>query len=184
MAMPELAIPREMASVTPREVAEDRTFTEEEHTAILADRVARETAAKDEEISGLRAQIETLEAEKAELQTKLDVETARAEKAEQDFEAHKAEEARKAETAARKEERVKKVREVAKHLKDDFFSDERAERWAAMETAAFDGYIADLKDASGATDRSSAEKAAENTAMGGATPEPVTGSTFYDLMEG
>jgi|GEM_PF-6286838 len=183
MAMPELAVPRETASAAPREVAEERTFKEDELTAILADRVARETASKDEEISALKAKVESLETEKSELQTKLDVEVARAEKAEKDFEDHKAEEARKVEVAARKDERVKKVREVASHLKPEFFSDERAERWAAMETAAFDGYIADLKDASGSKTGASRETA-EQTAMGGATPEPISGAKFYDFLEG
>ena len=127
---------------------EPRVFSEDEAYAIAADRVARET-------SELNEQITALQAEKAELATKLDVEIAAREAAEQQVTAAKAEheefvagiEAEKA-RLARKDERISKVREAASHLSDEFFADQgRVERILAMDDDAFDGYIADLKDA-------------------------------------
>jgi chromosome segregation ATPase len=126
----------------------DRVFSEEEAYAIAADRVTRET-------SELEKRITTLESEKAELANKLDVEIAAREAAEQKVTAAEAKheeflaqaEAEKA-ALARKDERLTKVREAASHLTDEFFKDEsRVERIIAMDEEAFDGYVADLRDA-------------------------------------
>lgn len=123
-----------------------RTFTEREAYALVADNVQRETAA-------LSTQVDTLTSEKAALETRVDVaeaalatEKARADKAEQDLAAFKEQTERETAQLARKDARVAKVRETAKHLKEDdpFFTPERAARWAAMEDAEFDGYIAEL----------------------------------------
>jgi len=130
---------------------QDRVFSEEEAYAIAADRVARET-------SDLKAQIETLGKDKMELANKLDVEIAareaaelKAKEAETKHEEHLAQvEAEKA-ALARKDERLAKVREAASHLTDEFFKDEsRVERIISMEDDAFDGYVADLRDAAAA----------------------------------
>jgi septal ring factor EnvC (AmiA/AmiB activator) len=185
----ELALPRETAedATVPREVAaEERTFTEGETYALVADNVARETASLQAEKAGLETQVATLTAEKAELQNRLDTETARAEKAEQDFEAYKADEVRKAELAELAGTRTKAVREVAKHLKDDFFTPERAERWAAMDQADFDTYLAEMAAASaGAGEpKPGAETAAlDSTAMSGEQPAaPKGGAAFFDFL--
>ena len=188
MAHPELVIPRETAEDTsvPREVAEGRTFTEGETYALVADNVARETAALEAKKAEMQTTITSLEAEKAELQTQLDLAVAGKEKAEQDFEDYKAEQARVAEVAARQEERVAKVREAASHLKDDFFTDERAARWAAMEQAAFDDYVAELAAVSEgvkpAEETPSAETAAAQSAISGAPVETKTSKTFFELL--
>jgi chromosome segregation ATPase len=124
----------------------DKTFTVDEHTAILADRVATETAA-------LTTELETVKASEAELQTKLDVaESARvaaeqaAEQAKTELEEFKTQLEADREAASRKDERLGKVKEVAAHLGEDFFADEkRVERIVAMDQEAFDGYVEDLK---------------------------------------
>jgi hypothetical protein len=128
--------------------AAPRMLTEGEAYAVAASEVQRETAS-------LKTEVETLKSEKAELENKLDLETAAKsaaeqarEKAEKDLADYKAEQELKAEQASRSESRVAKVREVASHLKDDFFTPERAARWAAMEDPEFDAYVAELAEVS------------------------------------
>ncbi len=167
-----------------------RTLTEDQAYAIVADRVQRETA-------DYKAQIETLGKEKAELQSKLDVadaavkteKTARetAEKALTDYKTSI--ETEKAQ-AARSVERVAKVKEVAKHLGDDFYTDERKLRWAAMEDDAFSSYVSEMaaacKDipAPGSTGTG----APRETAMVGAAPVAPSGGSaaqrMFDLRRG
>lgn len=123
-----------------------RTFTEGETYALVADNVQRETA----ELTGKVKQLET---EKADLQSKLDVaeaaretEKAAKEAAVQELADYKQTvEAEKA-AVGRREERVGKVREVAKHLKDEFFTPERAQRWSEMDDEAFAAYIKELAE--------------------------------------
>lgn len=127
-------------------MAEEKQFSESEHTAILADRVATETAS-------LTGELETVKASEAELQTKLDVaESARvaaeqaAEKVTAEFEEFKTGLETLREAASRKDDRLAKVKEVAAHLDDEFFADEkRVERIVAMDDAQFEGYVEDLK---------------------------------------
>lgn len=123
-----------------------RTFTEQEAYALVADNVQRETAAA-------AAQVETLTSEKAALETRLEVaeaalasEKARADGAIEWHEAFVAQVEREKANAGRRDARVAKVRETAKHLKEDdpFFTPERADRWAQMDDAAFEDYIAEL----------------------------------------
>lgn len=124
---------------------DNKTYTEDEHVAILADRVTRETAS-------LTAERDQLKTEKADLESKLDVETsAKAaaeqakETAERELAEFKAQIEQEREAASRKDERLAKVREVAKHLKDEFFTDEaRVARITAMQDDVFEGYVADL----------------------------------------
>lgn len=122
----------------------ERTFTEKEAYALVADNVQRETA-------DAKATIESLQSEKASLQTQVDTleaakaaETARAEAAEKALEDYKEGQEREKAQEARKGERTAKVREVAKHLKDDFFTPERAARWAAMDDEAFTAYCEEI----------------------------------------
>jgi len=184
MAVREQLIPRETAEAAPaREVAEDRTFTEAEHLAILADRVATETASRDAEIASLKAKVTGLETEKADLETRLDVEVAKAEKAEQEFADYKTAETAKAEVAERLTARADKVREVATHVKDEFFTDERKQRWAEMAQADFDNLVAELAAVAGKP-ATPAEQAAAQTSMDGVTPHKVEGSKFFELTRG
>ena len=126
-------------------MADPKTYTEDEHLAVLESRVARETA-------DLTAERDQLTSEKAELESKLDVETAakvaaekRAEDAEKALEDFKAEVADREAAAERKDQRLEKAREAAKHLDDDFFNDEkRVERIVAMSDEVFEGYVNDL----------------------------------------
>lgn len=123
----------------------DKTYSEAEHIAILADRVSTETAS-------LTAERDQLATDKGELATKLDVSESaktaaeqRAEKAEKDLEDFKAEIQEREAAAARKDERLTKVRESAKHLGEDFFKDEdRVNRIVAMKDEEFAGYLGDI----------------------------------------
>lgn len=145
-----------------------RTLTEDEAYAIVADRVKRETA-------DLTAANTTLTTENAELRSKLDLAEAgqatekvgreTAEKALVDF---KAEAETAAVVAARRGEREKKVREVAAHLKDDFYTDERRTRWAAMDDATFDAWCQDMAGSTALNPGSPPR----DTAMKGAPVDP------------
>lgn len=188
MAAPELVTLRETAEDTTalREVAADgRTFTEGETYALVADNVARETASLQAEKAELETTVTTLKAENADLQNQLDVAVAAREKAEQDLVDYKADLEEKAAMAERREARVAQVREAAAHLKDDFFTDERAQRWAAMETAEFDTYVAELAAVSAGVTTSTqptAETAAAQTSMSGEPVETKSTKGFFDLL--
>ncbi len=187
MAVPELGIPRELAEAVPRELAdaETRAFTEAETYAIAASKVVAETASLTATVETLTTEKAALETEKADLQTKLDLAVAAREKAEQDLADYKANEARTAEIAERKTVRVAAVREAAKHLKDDFFTDERAQRWAEMEEPAFASYVSELAAVSVGVPAAAAETAAlAGTAVGGEPIVPVASKSFFELSKG
>lgn len=162
---------------------EPRMLTEAEAYAVAAAEVKRETAAA-------QAKVTTLETEKAELQTKLDVaevatateKTAR-EKAEKDLADFKTEIENANTIAARSGDRTAKVREVAKHLADEFFTAERAARWAAMDDEAFEAYVAELAEVApkgtGAGDGSGKDdknKPPRETAASGSSVTPKGGA--------
>jgi chromosome segregation ATPase len=163
-----------------------RTFTEQEAYALVADNVSRETAAA-------AAQVETLTSEKAALAQKLELaeaglateKTARetAEQALADFKAQV--ETEKAQ-AARKGDRVAKVRETAKHLKDEFFTDDRAARWSAMDDDAFEGYIKELAELSAGVAPAEGTTPPRETAMQGQSVAgaPKGGSLLSALLTG
>lgn len=160
--------------ILPREIAEEtpRQLSEEEHKAIVAALVARET-------SELRAENDSLKAANGDLQDKLDVaETARQtaesakETAEQALTDYKAEQEQAKEVAERVDERVAKVREVASHLKDDFFTDKRKQRWAAMEEDDFADLVKEMAAASGGTTQDDNNEAPRETAMHGREVKP------------
>jgi chromosome segregation ATPase len=154
----------------------DKTFTEQEHIAILADRVAKETAS-------LTEQINTLTTEKTDLESKLDVaESAKVaaeqakETAEKELADFKAGLDELAQAEARKGERLDKVKEVAAHLGDDFLADEaRVQRIVAMSDDQFEGYVADLKTTAPAT-TSTGAPAPRETAMAGAASAAAGGA--------
>ena len=149
-------------------MADEKTYTEAEHIAILADRVTTETASLTEVNA-------TLVTEKSELQNKLDIaESAkvaaeqRAEKADADLLAFQTRVTEDAAALARKDERLDKVKETAAHLGDDFFTDvDRVARIVAMDEDAFTGYLDDLKATAPAAGTTAPPP--RETAMAGAT---------------
>jgi hypothetical protein len=129
---------------------ENRTYTEAEHLALMADAVKRETADLTEVKGGLEstnselsAKVDVLEAEKASLQSDKD-------KVQADFDAFKAEVERAREVETAKNERLAKVKAANEQLPDSYFTDERIQRWAEMTEEAFASLIDDLTAAAGA----------------------------------
>ena len=164
-------------------MADEKTYSEAEHIAILADRVGKETA-------DLTAERDQLASVKTELENKLDVAesaktaaeqaAAEATKALEDF---KAEVESEREAAARKDERIKQVRESATHLGDDFFEDEgRVARITAMKDEDFEGYLADLKATAKVPAGTSTTHVPRETAMAGAGADKATGSAARVLF--
>jgi chromosome segregation ATPase len=150
-------------------MADEKTFSEQEHIAILTDRVAKETA-------DLTAERDQLNATITELQNKLDVaesaktaaETA-AQESTKSFDDFKANLEQEREAAARKDERIKQIRESAEHLDDKFFEDEaRVNRIVAMKDEDFQGYLADIKATSAKAPATTTTQAPRETAMAGA----------------
>lgn len=184
MAQSGLYVPRETAEVVvEREIATDRTFSEIELTALIADNVRRETAERDSTIATLTTEKMAAETASAALQDKVDIaETARA-LAEKELADYKASVEDAKEIAARKETRVAAVREAAKHLTDEFFTAERAEAWARKTDEDFATYVAELAEVSkGATPVKTGREIA--TALGGTSAERPKTSTFYTLGKG
>jgi hypothetical protein len=148
---------------------EDRTYTEAEHLALMADAVKRETADLTDVKAGLEstnselaAKVDVLEAEKASLQSEKD-------KVQADFDAYKAEVERAREVETAKNERLKTVKAANEQLPDTYFTDERIQRWAEMSEEAFASFIEDLSAAAGAS------PAKETAAFsGGETPSSET----------
>jgi len=123
---------------------EKESYSREEHVAILAARVTAETET-------ITADRDRLKAENDDLRGKLDVADAAKLAAEQakatvetDFETFKTETAEREAAAGRKDARIAAVQEKAKHLTDDWFTDERVERIIAMKDEDFDVYVSDL----------------------------------------
>ncbi len=165
---------------------DDRTFSESELTAIVADRVARETA-------DVAAERDQLKAQNDELQNKLDVETSAKEAAVQEaseaktaLDEYKGEVEREREQSARKDERVKKVREAASHLSDDFFEDEkRVARLVAMSDDDFAGYLDDMRQtASKTSSTTTTSEVPRETAMNGNEPGDTSGSAVSRFLLG
>jgi len=167
----------------PEPATQPRTLTEDEAYAIAADRVTRETAA-------LSAQVETLTGQVGELQSKLDVseaalatEKASREAAEKSLVDYKADVERQREVAARREERAAKVREIAGHLKDDFYTDARLDRWAQMDDEAFQAWCSELREMVPATAGASTEPPRETAMRGSAANPPAAEGNARRLFE-
>lgn len=139
------SLPRETAEIT-REFADDRTFTEEEMRAITADNVSRETASLNQEVTDLKVEKAELEAKVTDLENSLDLAEQAKEKAEQDLADYKESITREKELAELADQRTEKVREIAKGVKEDFFTPERKERWAKMGAEEFDSYVGELAE--------------------------------------
>lgn len=144
-----------------------RTFTEQEAYALVADNVQRETAAR-------QAIIDTLTSEKAALETKLELaeasaatEKARADGAIEWHEAVLTAQATEKAQLARADERVAKVKEANPALKDEFFTAERAERWARQDDVEFETYVKELAEMATGVVASGSEAPPRETAMQG-----------------
>lgn len=115
----------------------DKTYTQAEHDAVLTAAVERETAELRQQVTDLQAdndtkanRLDTVEAEKAAAET-------RATTAETALTSYKDEiEAEKAATQ-RRDTRATEMREVAAALGDEWFTDERKDRWARMSDEDF-----------------------------------------------
>lgn len=126
-------------------MADEKTYTEDEHIGILSERVRRETA-------DLTAERDQLAGTVTELQNKLDVAESAKVAAEAkvvevtgEFDSFKTGLDELREVASREEARVAKLREVAAHLPDEWYKVEgRLERICAMDDASFETYAADL----------------------------------------
>lgn len=150
----------------------DKTYTEAEHDAILTSTVERETASRDARIAELEAtvndqagRLDVMESEKAAAEQARDT-------AVREFADFKTGLEELASVEGRKTERVEKVREVAKHLGDDFFTAERASRWAGMEESAFAEYLADLGETAAKAGSAGGQEIPRESAMEG-TRAPV-----------
>jgi hypothetical protein len=123
---------------------DDRTYTEAEHLALMADAVKRETASLSEvkesaetKVSELSARVDVLEAEKASAETKVtEVQMA--------FDTYKAEVERAREIETAKQDRVARVKAANDALPETYFTDERVQRWAEMTEEAFAAIVDDL----------------------------------------
>lgn len=146
-------------------MAEERTFTEAQHSALLIDAVSRETAQLTSKTEELESKTATLESEKAaleasitELQSQVDVVEAEKAAAEQardavqaEFDAYKTAETEKAEAEARRTERLDRIKAANGALTDDYFTEARVQRWASMTEETFTELVADITEAAAAT---------------------------------
>lgn len=151
-------------------MADPKTYTEDEHLAVLADRVAKETAELTTKVTeleaanvALKASNDVLEAEKAGLNTSLETERAA-------FVAFKEELEKAAAISAVTEERAAKVKELTPFA-PDFVTPERSATWATMEQAAFDALCEGLEAA-----KPAAGSAREAAAFSGGAPIGQSGS--------
>lgn len=126
------------------DVGEPRTFTQQEHEAILTSAVEREVAEatkeKQDEISDLQSKIDVLEAEKA-------AAVKEAEDAKQEFEDFKTEMENEQAARERADQRVQTIKEVAGDLGEEFFTDERIKRWSEMAEEQFTDLVDGLAEA-------------------------------------
>jgi hypothetical protein len=158
-------------------VAEPRMFTENEHLAVLSDRVATETSELTAKNADLLAEIANLKIERDTAEaSRLAAETARDTVA-SDFETFKSDSSSAAAIAAVKDERKAAV---TKLTAEDFVTAERADEYAAMEQAAFDAFISTLTAAVEAAGKVTQPTGTptENASFGGGAPAaPVTPGT-------
>jgi len=158
-------------------MAEERTFTEAQHFALLTDAVARETASLSTVKDELESKISAADSEKAaltatvsELQTRIDVLDAEKAAAEQgrdaaiaEFQSHKDAEAEKAAVQARKDERLVAIKAADGQLTEEYFTDARAQRWAEMSEESFAALVSDLTEAASARPVNKAAETAATT---------------------
>ena len=160
---------------------EPRTLTEDEAYAIVADRVAKETAELTKKNADLMASNTDLQNKLDTAEAALVAEKAAKETAEKAFETYKTEEAAKREQAALADTRVEAIKTANPALKDDkdFFTPERAARWAKMDQTDFDDLLAQFgRFATKPGEAPKDDKGARETAMLGSPPkDPGTDTT-------
>jgi hypothetical protein len=193
---------KEGASVS--DTTPQNVYSEAQHFALLTSAIERETASLAEAKKSLETQVETLTSEKAAMadelsgaKAKVDVleaevanAKAEAETVAKEYADFKADLERAREIEARKSARVERVKAANANLPQDYFSQERAARWAAMVDEVFDALVADLTEAAAAKpaetpgDKPATELAKESAAFtGGETPKAaVEGSTLTTLL--
>lgn len=179
--------------------ATETKFTEEQHFALLESAVARETSALNARIAELEATVlanatETASVASAntDLQTRIDVLEAEKSAAlaatsevQAAFDTFKSELAEVAEIETRKADRVAAIRAANEGLADDYFTDERAQRWAEMSDETFSVLVEGLSAVPATkTEAEVTQQARETSAFTGGTVIPATtgGSTLGSLF--
>lgn len=124
-------------------MAGERTFTEGEAYALVADAVERETASAKAEVSELQQQVVTLGNEKDALELRVTAAEEAKETADKALDDYKAEVETQKAMEAKRDERLAKVAEVAPTLVegDDDKVKERCDRIVAMADEAFQEYL-------------------------------------------
>lgn len=159
-----------------------KTYSEEEHTAILADRVTKETAE-------ITAKHDQLQSQVTDLTTKLDTaDSARlaaeqaAEKAAQELADFKAQVEEREAAAQRADTRVEEIKTKLPHLDEEWFKAEgRMDRIVAMKDDDFTSYVTDLASSAPAGDGATREVPRETAMKGeqpGGTPKVSAGRSF------
>jgi hypothetical protein len=191
--------------MTDKEVAKvadvtETKFTEEQHFALLESAVARETSTLTARIAELEAaalanmtEAASVASANTELQTRIDVleaEKSAALAATSDvqaaFDTFKSELADKAEVETRKADRVAAIQAANEGLPEDYFTDERAQRWAEMSDETFDVLVEGLSAVPATkTESEVTQQARETSAFTGGTVIPATtgGSTLGSLFQ-
>lgn len=122
----------------------DRVFSESEHQALLRQQVEQAVADavndRDSKIADLEQRNDVLEAEKAQLQQDKDT-------LQSEFDAFKEQVEQAKAVEQRKADRVERVQAAAVHLPDEYFSDDRKQRWAEMADEDFEAFVQDLEGA-------------------------------------
>jgi hypothetical protein len=194
------------------DVADEPKYTEAQHVAILTSAVERETASLATVKEELEARAEVLSTEKAavetalsEAQTRIDVLEAekaaavqRADEAEKAHEEFVAELERAKAIEQAKEDRVVAIKAADASLEDDYFTEERVQRWAEMADEQFQVLVKDLTEAAAKRkpafldkEKDKEEKAAEQAAAsresaaftGGSQPTAGQGSSLVGFFQ-
>jgi len=129
-------------------MAGERTFTEGEAYALVADAVERETAEAKTQVAELEAQVTTLGNEKDALEVRVTAAEDKATAAEKALEDYKAEQEREKAAEVTRTERLAKLAEVAPKLAENI-SEERSNRLVAMADDEFDDHLAQLREIAG-----------------------------------
>lgn len=120
-----------------------RTFTEGEAYALVNDSVARETAAAQEKIAELEAQVATQATKIDTLETEKAAALSRAEQVEQEFTSFKTNLEETAAKEAKRDERLREVAEANPLL--DLTDEARIARIVNYDDDGFAGYLADMR---------------------------------------
>lgn len=184
------------ANLTGGSVADTKTYTEEEHAALLAQvadltakiaelTTATATSQTDAAVAAAKAE---LEAQISDLQAKLDTAVLEAQAAKEDrdatvsyLEGEAAAVEAAAAIAARKDERMAKVKEVAS-FPDEYLT-ENADRFAAMSDEEFEKALEDWKVIAPKKAGSTDDKIPAKTAMTAASTSTNTPSPLSEVMD-